>query len=238
MTTFILLASALLPAIVLLFYILRRDPQPEPRAWLAKAIGYGVLICVPISFVEYAISALLFGAEGEPATLVGTTLQSFLVAALPEEGFKLWALWRVLRKNPYYDEHFDGIVYAVCVSLGFAAIENITYIFSYSDQWAQVAVSRALLAVPGHYAFAVLMGYYYSVYHFIAPTMRNKVLILLAPVVAHGIYDAIAMGSDVSPLLGSVGTFVLLWFCYRMHKFSQQKIVAHLKRDWEQPPVA
>ena len=59
MTTFILLASALLPAIVLLFYILRRDPQPEPRAWLAKAIGYGVLICVPISFVEYAISALL-----------------------------------------------------------------------------------------------------------------------------------------------------------------------------------
>lgn len=93
-------------------------------------------------------------------------MQAFGVAALLEEAFKLLTLWVVLRKNPYFDEHFDSIVYAVCVGLGFAAVENIFYVFS-EEERVTVAVSRALLAVPGHYAFAILMGYYYSIYHFV-----------------------------------------------------------------------
>ena len=60
--------------------------------------------------MESAISTSLFGADTEPTTLLGTTIDAFLVAALPEEGFKLLALWLILRKNPYFDEHFDGIV--------------------------------------------------------------------------------------------------------------------------------
>ena len=235
MTELIIVAAALLPPILLFAYILRRDPQPEPPKWLAKAVAYGVAICVPISLVEYFINTMLFGPDGEPSTLVGTTLQSFFVAALPEEGFKLWALWRLLRRNPYYDEHFDGIVYAVCIGLGFAAVENVSYLFLYSEQWQQVAISRALLAVPGHYAFAVLMGYYYSLYHFVSPTPRVKAYILGVPVVAHGIYDSLALGSSVAPWLGAIGFFALIYFCVKMHKYCQKKIVAQLQRDSEQP---
>lgn len=157
-------------------------------------------------------------------------MQAFVVAALPEESFKLLALWLVLRKNPYFDEHFDGIVYAVCVGLGFAAIENIFYVFS-EEEWVTVAISRALLAVPGHYAFAILMGYYYSVYHFVDHTPKVAACILLVPVAAHGVYDALAMSGLVNPYIGGLGFFVLIWFCVKMHKVAKGKIIAMIEKD-------
>lgn len=162
MSILILLAAALLPAILLWYYIWKQDSLPEPTSWLVKATLYGVGIIVPVIIVESVIQLCLFGEEG-PTSLIGTTKEAFFVAALPEESFKLLALWLILRKNPYFDEHFDGIVYAVCIGLGFAAVENIGYVFQEGNGLA-VAINRALFAVPGHYAFAVLMGYYYSLY--------------------------------------------------------------------------
>lgn len=229
MSILILLAAALLPAILLCIYIWKQDPQPEPTSLLAKAVLYGVGICIPVAMLEMAIEQALFG--GAPTNLLGTTIQAFFVAALPEESFKLLALWLILRKNPYFDEHIDGIVYAVCIGLGFAALENVFYIVGEEENWMGVAISRALLAVPGHYAFAVLMGYYYSVYHFVDRSSRTAVCVLLVPVVAHGIYDALALSGTVNPYVGGLSTFVLLYFCVKMHKFAKTKIMAQIKRD-------
>ena len=229
MNILILLAAALLPAIVLWIYIWKQDPQPEPTNWLAKAVLYGVGICIPVAIFETVIEQVIF--EAEPSTLFDTTIQAFFVAALPEESFKLLALWLILRKNPYFDEHFDGIVYAVCVGLGFAALENVFYIVAEEENWMGVAISRALLAVPGHYAFAVLMGYYYSVYHFVDHSSRTAVCILLVPVVAHGVYDALALSGTVNPYVGGLSTFVLLYFCVKMHKFAKTKIMAQIEKD-------
>lgn len=224
----ILLAAALLPAALLWLYILKQDPQPEPTNWLVKAILYGMAICFPVALLEGAIMGAFFG--GQPTTLIGSTFQAFFVAAIPEESFKLLALWLILRHNPYFDEHFDGIVYAVCVGLGFAAVENIVYVFS-NEAWLSVAVMRALLAVPGHYAFAILMGYYYSVYHFTDRSPRTAACILLVPVLAHGIYDAIALSGSVNRYIGGVSFIVLIYFCIRMHKYARTKMLAQIKRD-------
>ena len=109
----IIIIAALLPAILLWIYIWRQDPNPEPTSWLVKAVLLGVVLCIPIGILEFCIQWVLFVFGGSPSTLVGTTAMAFFVAALPEELFKLLALWLVLRKNPYFDEHFDGIVYAV-----------------------------------------------------------------------------------------------------------------------------
>ena len=229
MSVLILLAAALLPAIFLWYYIWKQDPQPEPTSWLVKATLYGVAIIIPVFIAEAIIQLCLFGVE-EPTSLFGTTIEAFFVAALPEESFKLLALWLVLRKNPYFDEHLDGIVYAVCVGLGFAAIENIGFVLR-EENGLSIAFSRALFAVPGHYAFAVLMGYYYSVYHFIDHSPRTAACILLVPILAHGVYDAIAMSGMVNPYVGSISTFVLIYFCIKMHKFAKAKILAQIERD-------
>ena len=229
MNILILLAAALLPAILLWIYIWKQDAQPEPTNWLVKAVLYGIGIAIPVALLEMVIESVLF--DGDPTTLFGTTVQAFLVAALPEESFKLLALWLVLRKNPYFDEHFDGIVYAVCVGLGFAALENVLYVVGAEENWFSVAVSRALLAVPGHYAFAVLMGYYYSVYHFVDHSSRTAACILLVPVVAHGVYDALALSSTVNPYVGGISTVVLIYFCIKMHKSAKIKVLALIERD-------
>ncbi len=224
------LTVALLPAILLLLYIWKKDPQKEPTGQLVKAVLWGVAICIPIGFVELGIQEVLFGGK-MPTDLWSSTAQAFLLAAVPEEAAKLFALWLILRKNPYFDEHFDGIVYAVCVGLGFAAIENVFYVLQSEEEWLTVGIVRSLLAVPGHYAFAVLMGFYYSLYHFVDHSKKTAVCILLVPVIAHGIYDAIAFIGVVSAAIGGISFLVLVLFCIKMHKVAKKKIVAQIERD-------
>jgi RsiW-degrading membrane proteinase PrsW (M82 family) len=197
---------------------------------LVKAVLWGVAIIIPVVILEAGIEAMLFGEGGKPTSLFATTTMAFVVAALPEETFKLFALWMVLRKNPYFDEHFDGIVYAVCVGLGFASMENIMYVFGDED-WFSTAIVRALLAVPGHYAFAILMGYYYSIYHFVDHSPKVAVCVLLVPVLAHGTYDALAMSGIVSPVIGGLSFFVLIYFCVKMHKVAKAKVLALVEKD-------
>lgn len=225
----LIILAALLPALLLFLYIWKKDPQKEPTSKLVKAVLWGIGICFPVAFLELAIETTLF-ADGGPSTLFGTTARAFFVAALPEETFKLFALWMVLRKNPYFDEHFDGIVYAVCVGLGFAALENIFYLFS-SEDWVATAITRSLLAVPGHYAFAVLMGFYYSVYHFVDNSPKTAICVLFVPVMAHGIYDALAMSGIVNPYIGAAAFFILIYFCIKMHKVARKKVLALIEED-------
>lgn len=220
---YLMILAALLPALLLGLYIRYKDPIPEPTGWIIRAVLAGIGICIPVAFLEYFVAHLLF-VDGTPTTLFGTTVQAFFVAALPEEGAKLFVLWLLLCKNPHFDEHFDGIVYAVCVSLGFAAIENVSYVLQSGDGWVTVAAMRALLAVPGHYAFAIIMGYYYTIYHFVQPTRANAAKVFLMPVLAHGVYDAIAMSGSVDPIAGGISFFVLIYFCIKLQRNAQRKV--------------
>lgn len=230
MRIIIVLAAALLPAILLWVYIWKTDTQKEPTSWLVKAVLWGVAIIIPVAILESGIEAMLFGVDGKPTSLFDTTTMAFIVAALPEETLKLFALWMVLRKNPYFDEHFDGIVYAVCVGLGFASLENVMYVFGEED-WFSTAIVRALLSVPGHYAFAILMGYYYSIYHFVDHSPKVAACVLLVPVLTHGTYDTLAMSGIVSPVIGGLSFFVLIYFCVKMHKVAIVKVLALIEKD-------
>ena len=227
----IILIVALLPAALLWWYIWKRDQKKEPTKLLVKATCYGVLICFPIALVEILISTILFGPDGQPTTLIGTTANAFLVAAIPEETFKLLALWLILRKNPYFDEHFDGIVYAVCVGLGFAGFENILYLFQNIENWMSIAFFRSLMAVPGHYAFAILMGFYYSKFHFVDHSRRTAVMILVAPVLAHGLYDALLMTSMVNAVLGGLCFIITVVLLCRLHVYARKKVFSMIDTD-------
>ncbi|MBR6492790.1 MAG: PrsW family intramembrane metalloprotease [Paludibacteraceae bacterium] len=225
---YMMLIAALLPALLLGLYIWRKDPHPEPASWILRAFFGGVLICIPVAFAEYGLQQVLF-PTGHPTTLFGTTVQAFLVAALPEEAAKLFILWCILYRNPHFDEHFDGIVYAVFVSLGFAAVENVSYVINAGEGWVTVAAMRALLSVPGHYAFGIVMGYCYSVYIFFKHTPARGAMVLLMPVMAHGVYDALAMSGTVDPLAGGISFFVLIYFCIKLQKAAHKRIEAMIK---------
>jgi len=231
MKILIIIFVALLPAALLWWYIWEKDQKKEPTKWLAKATWYGVLICFPVALVELMIGAVLFYPDGHPTTLLGTTACAFFQAAIPEESFKLLALWLVLRKNPYFDEHFDGIVYAVCIGLGFAAIENVGYLLDNIEDWMSVAFLRSLMAVPGHYAFAILMGYYYSKYHFVDHSRKTAALILVAPVLAHGVYDALLMTAMVNAVIGGVCFIITVILVCRLHVYAHKKVLSMIDTD-------
>lgn len=223
---YLVIFAAIAPVVVLLWQILKRDSaNPEPPKMLMKAFFYGMVSTV-VTFIFLPITEVI----GDITMLDDNPLaqafkQAFLSAALPEEGAKLLMLWLLLRNNPYFDERFDGIVYAVCVGMGFAAVENVLYLFSNYDSWLSVGIVRALFAVPGHFFDAVIMGYYYSHYHF--GTRRNpatKALILAAPVVAHGIYDGILFSYDIDDGVAVVALILFLIFFNRLKKTGRRLI--------------
>lgn len=224
MTTILMYVAALLPVFALLTYVYWKDPNKEPFWQVIKAFLWGMAICMPVAMVELAVSYGLFGDNLTPVSLFGTTMRAFFVAALPEEAAKLLALWIVLHKNSHFDETFDGIVYAVCVGLGFAAVENISYVVG-AENWTTVAIMRAVLAVPGHYAFAIMMGYYYSVFHFIDHSAKKGFCVLFVPFMAHGVYDSLAMSGMADPLIGGIAFFVLIFFCIKMQKQAHRRII-------------
>lgn len=109
----------------------------------------------------------------EATSILGSVSAAFFGAAIPEEIAKFIMLWLLLRKNRYFDEKMDGIVYAVCVSLGFAALENIMYLYSNEETYLPVGIARAIFAVPGHFYFGILMGYYCLLAKFYSKTPKR-----------------------------------------------------------------
>lgn len=151
--------AAVLPAAFLLRYIYRHDTvEKEPPGLLVLLLLMGVVAAVCSGFLESLAESFLTLLVRSSSPIY-TVLLAFLVVAVIEEGMKFLLLKRCTWNHPAFNYRFDGIVYAVFVSLGFAAFENIQYVLHYG---LSVALPRALLAVPGHMAFAVYMGLFYG----------------------------------------------------------------------------
>ena len=239
-----IIITALFPVVILLLYIYRKDNiQPEPIGQIVKAFLLGIL-SIPLSFVvSIPLQELGFYSK-EVGSIADAVRISFFGAAIPEELAKLYILRQILKNNEFFDEKMDGIVYAVCVSMGFAAFENITYLISNVDSYMQVGFSRALTAVPGHFCFGVIMGYYYSLASFDEKDRtKNQVMVIAAPVIVHGIYDSILFASSalidkflvinetIAGIISLVFVVGFVYFCFKMWKFGSLKIKEHVKSD-------
>ncbi|MCD4709969.1 MAG: PrsW family intramembrane metalloprotease, partial [Bacteroidales bacterium] len=183
----VLLAS-LAPVFIILFYVYFRDKyEKEPLGLLIKALLLGIVIVIPVIFVERLLMNLMPSA----GKVAEAAYHAFVVAGFTEELFKFLALYMLVWKSPSFNEKFDGIVYAVFVSLGFAGVENVMYVM---DGGMQTALTRAITAVPAHAIFGVTMGYYLGIAH-MYKELKGKYLVraLLVPILLHGIYDFILM---------------------------------------------
>lgn len=193
-----LLIIAVVPVVILLVYIYRKDPvEKEPGKLLALLLMWGVLAIIPVMLLEGGGIYLL---QNVPLNDWGFLLvENFFVIALVEEGCKLFFLWWRTWKNPAFDFAFDGIVYAVFVSMGFAVAENIGYVFEFGFY---TAILRAFTAIPGHCVFAVFMGYFYAqaaaarVEGNASKVRSNMFLAILVPMLCHGTYDVLASIND------------------------------------------
>jgi RsiW-degrading membrane proteinase PrsW (M82 family) len=183
----VLLAS-LAPVVIILFYIYFRDKyEKEPLGLLLKALLMGIVVVIPVIFIE----RLLMNMMPQSNKVAAAFYHAFIVAGSTEELFKFLALYLLVWKSPSFNEKFDGIVYAVFVSLGFAGVENVLYVI---DGGMQTALMRALTAIPAHAIFGIIMGYYLGIAHMYTE-LKGPYLAraLLVPILLHGIYDFILM---------------------------------------------
>jgi RsiW-degrading membrane proteinase PrsW (M82 family) len=201
-----LLIIALAPVLIILIYIYIKDKyEKEPLGLLSRALLAGGIIVIPIILAERWLTYQGFGLTGTNSVAYG----AFVVAGFTEEFFKFIALYLLIWKNSEFDEKFDGIVYAVFISLGFAAVENVLYIY---QSGIEIGYTRALTAVPAHAIFGITMGYYFSLAKF-KPHKRYYYMgmALVIPVLLHGIYDFILMSQTDLYLLFFVVYLFLLW---------------------------
>lgn len=242
----ILISLAILPVIVLAIFIYRKDKfEKEPLRMLAKAFFFGCLSVIPAILIEQALQLGFFFMGGEYMSgFVTGIYNGFIVAGCSEELCKLALLALAVWKAPDFNEYFDGIVYATFVALGFAGIENLMYVFRQETFEVSLMTGgvRAILSVPGHFLFAVVMGYYFALAKF-NPDKRRQNLFkaFFYPMLLHGTFDALlmipeAMGEDgtwLSAVLFPVFIFfdVKLWKVAMRHLKGLQEMSGQQNND-------
>lgn len=209
-------AAAVLPAAVLMFYIYRKDRvEKEPGKLLGKLLFGGVLAALAAMALEYVSDYLLtLYAEHTTLSVAGFGVLTAASVAVIEEISKFFFLRRFSWNHPAFNYRFDGIVYAVFVSLGFAAFENILYVFFYGG--LEVALPRALLAIPAHMSFAVYMGLMYGIakgYEKRGNEQKTNLLQtagFLMAVILHALYDGSIMVGTPASVMFFYGFVVLM----------------------------
>ena len=226
----LLLTAAAFPVMILLYVIYQKDHEKEPLSLLLKCLVGGCFSTI----VSLAFS-LPLGLLGDlfPGPFLSSFHMSFFGAAIPEEIAKFLVLYFLVWKSKELNHHYDGIVYAVFISLGFALVENILYVM---EGGMNVAIARAVLSVPGHGLDAVLMGYYFSLARFHEGPKRHEFMIkaLVLPILFHGGYDFLLFFMQANATNGLLLLVLMIafgWLVIKLWRKGIHKIKKHLERD-------
>lgn len=210
-----LFVLALIPVVGLLLFIYFNDKKEKEPFWFLVILFFAGMATVITALAgEYLGQAVITALFGE--TVLAEALMAIFIVAPAEELGKFLVLRFVTWKSKHFNYSYDAIVYAVFVSLGFAALENVGYVFM---SGIGTALLRMFTAVPGHACYAVFMGYFYSKAKYAAATKKNgkRVMFMLlaffVPVIAHGIYDALLAGGSTGELV-LTGISFIIWLAF------------------------
>jgi protease PrsW len=183
----LLLALALAPGLAISFYMYSKDRfDREPRRLLIFSFLLGVLSVVPAIILQLLADKILKGIFA-PDTFGYKIIMAYVIVGISEECSKYFMLRSYAYPKKAFNEPFDGIIYSVMVSMGFATIENVGYVL---PNGFGTGILRMFLAVPAHASFAVLMGYYIGLAKFDPPNAgKLKIKGLLLAIFFHGTYD-------------------------------------------------
>ena len=231
-TTLILSALAILPVVLLSIYVYRKDKfGKEPFGMLLKTFFFGCLSVIPAVILEGFLMGIHPATAANGSVLSYSLYHGFVVAGFSEELSKLLLLALAVWRSRHFNEYFDGIVYAAFLSLGFAGVENFTYVFGQDDLYASLhtALLRAAVSVPGHFLFGVAMGYYFALAKFEpAKRMSHLAKALLVPLVLHGTFDALifsySLFSDDRPVLAIILFIAFIFFDIKIWKAGKRKL--------------
>ncbi len=202
-----------LPSLIILLFVIKSDKFREPVKLIVEAFILGCLICFPAGL----LNNLLIWSTGDPESF------SFL-AGLTEESLKFLALLIFIRPKSEFNEPMDAVVYGTLISLGFATFENYEYVYVYFDNIPplQIAILRALTAIPIHASCGIIMGFFIGMHVF-----RNSnfaiLKAILYPIFFHGTYNYLVGDNLLFFLIFFIFTISYTVFLYRKIKVLQEK---------------
>lgn len=211
----VMLSAGIAPGLALLTYFYLKDHyETEPMSVVIKSFLFGAFLVFPIMFLEYILKAeQVFGS---------TNWMSSISTGLIEEFFKWFIFLFTIYNHIEFDEPYDGIVYGVSVSLGFATLENILYLFANGVEYA---FGRALLPVSSHALFGVIMGYYLGKGKFSESNKRIYLFLAFTiPFVLHSAYNYILLENEFF-LLWMLPFMAFLWFL-GMNKVKRARVLS------------
>lgn len=217
-----ILTAGVAPGLALLSYFYLKDEyESEPISVVLRTFIYGALLVFPIMFVQHVL---------ETEYIIKTEFaDAFLSSSLLEEFFKWFILFYAIYPHVEFDEPFDGIVYGVAVSLGFATVENVFYLLANGISHAMV---RALLPVSSHALFGVIMGFYIGKAKFSEGKKAKWIMIsLLLPILLHGLYDFILLSEEYWIYIIFPFMIFLWWFGLRKVKTAKMLSAEHIKKN-------
>ena len=225
----------LLPIILILAFVYSKNKTKEPLTLLLKLFLLGIIAC----FLTLGISLLLekyipfMNYEVREKSFTSTFLYAFIGVALIEELSKWYMVYFVGYKSKRVKELYNIIVYSVFVSLGFAFIENIIYIFTTGDVGLSTAIIRATSAIPGHACDAIFMGYYLclakqaSIIKNREQGKNNIYLSILVPTLLHGIYDFCLMSEQLILIIIFIIFVIFIYYISikKLNQISKEKMI-------------
>jgi len=196
--------------------------EKEPLILLGAAFFWGAVVAAGGAFILNTVSGLgIYALTGSGD--VADQATASLIAPFVEEALKGLAVLLVFlffRKE--FDSILDGIIYAAITALGFAATENVLYIYQHGyldrgwDGFWQVVFIRDLVVAWQHPYFTAFTGIGLAV----ARLNRNMLVKIIAlpvgyafAVFAHAFHNS--FGSLIGGLAGfAIGSLVdwLGWF--------------------------
>lgn len=187
--------------LLIIFYVIKSDKFQEPVSLILKTFFVGVLICIPAAELNYFLIP---------------TEEFVFMAGFTEESLKFIALYFYIKPKKNFNEPMDAIVYGTIISLGFASLENITYVYTSIPEVEplSIAILRGLTAIPMHATCGILMGYYFGMHAFRGGNI-NLAKSLMIPMVFHGTYNFLAGNSLILMFLFLV---IMISFARNLHK--------------------
>lgn len=217
MRSLILLLLAIIPVMVICYIVYKKDHNKEPLGLLTKLFFAGSLSCILVLIVSLILGLFLpfMNIDTDNATFIELILYAYIGVALVEEGCKLLMAYIFGYRNKEFDEKYDIIIYSIFVSCGFAAFENLLYVFGNNSYL--VGIMRGVLSIPGHAFDALFMGYYLSLAK-ISDLKGNKqnrskyfVKSLIIPAILHGTFDFCIFSGNTLLIIAFLGFIVALY---------------------------
>ncbi len=193
----------IIPSFTWLLYYLRKDLHPEPKFMLLKIFLFGSLITIPAFFIQIGLSQLLDSFKTYSLfvsyPLAAQIIQWFFIIAFSEEMLKYSVVHLGILKSYALDEPLDIMLYMVVAALGFAAVENILYLFSPIPGASLSVIVQASVIITFvrfigatflHTLCSATLGFFVAM-SFLKPKkgLQLSLIGIFLATLAHGLYD-------------------------------------------------